>query len=46
VMVGARSEAEWHDALAMVNHRIPPAFWCDLRTAGLLPADAPTPAGP
>jgi D-threo-aldose 1-dehydrogenase len=46
VMVGARSEAEWHDALAMVNHRIPPAFWCDLHTSGLLPADAPTPAGP
>jgi D-threo-aldose 1-dehydrogenase len=43
VMVGARSVAEWHDALAMVNHPIPVAFWADLRAARLLPADAPTP---
>jgi D-threo-aldose 1-dehydrogenase len=42
VMVGARSAAEWQDALAMVNHSIPAAYWHDLRRAGLLPADAPT----
>jgi len=43
VMVGARSAAEWYDALAMVQQPIPPAFWRDLRAAGLLPAEAPTP---
>ena len=43
VMVGARSAAEWQDALAMVGHAIPDAFWRDLRAAGLLPAQAPTP---
>ncbi len=44
VMVGARSVAEWQDALAMVQQPIPAAFWRDLRSAGLLPQDAPTPA--
>jgi len=43
VLVGARSVAEWRDALAMVQHPIPAAFWLDLRRAGLLPDDAPTP---
>jgi D-threo-aldose 1-dehydrogenase len=43
VMVGARSTAEWDDALTMVLHPIPAAFWHDLRRAGLLPDDAPTP---
>jgi len=43
VMVGARSAAEWQDALAMVQQPIPPAFWGELRAAGLLPAPAPTP---
>jgi D-threo-aldose 1-dehydrogenase len=44
VMVGARSDAEWLDALAMVRHPIPAAYWRDLRAAGLLPEAAPTPA--
>jgi D-threo-aldose 1-dehydrogenase len=44
VMVGARSAAEWHDALAMVRHPIPGAFWDDLRSSGLLPEHAPLPA--
>lgn len=44
VMVGARSAAEWHDALAMARHPIPAAYWRDLRSAGLLPEAAPTPA--
>ena len=43
VMVGARSAAEWQDALAMARHPIPAAYWQDLRTAGLLPDAAPTP---
>jgi D-threo-aldose 1-dehydrogenase len=43
VMVGARSAAEWQDAAAMVRHPIPAAYWHDLRAAGLLPPDAPTP---
>jgi D-threo-aldose 1-dehydrogenase len=43
VMVGARSATEWQDALAMVRQPISPAFWRDLRDAGLLPAGAPTP---
>ena len=44
VMVGARSAAEWQDALAMTRRPIPAAYWRDLRTAGLLPDAAPTPA--
>ncbi|MEO5772391.1 MAG: aldo/keto reductase [Burkholderiaceae bacterium] len=43
VLVGARCAAEWLDALSMVQHPIPAAFWLDLRAAGLLPDDAPTP---
>lgn len=43
VMVGARSAAEWQDALAMARHPIPAAFWRDLRAVGLLPDLAPTP---
>jgi D-threo-aldose 1-dehydrogenase len=43
VLVGARSAAEWRDALAMALHPIPAAFWRDLRAAGLLPDAAPTP---
>jgi D-threo-aldose 1-dehydrogenase len=44
VFVGARSAAEWRDAQAMARQPIPPAFWHDLRAAGLLPDAAPTPA--
>ena len=43
VMLGARRVAEWHDALSMLQHAIPPAFWQALRADGLLPGDAPTP---
>lgn len=45
VVVGARSVAEWQDSAAMLAAPIPPALWADLRRAGLLPADAPTPDG-
>lgn len=43
VMLGARTAAEWLDAQAMLQHPIAQDFWADLRTQGLLPADAPTP---
>lgn len=43
VLVGARSAGEWQDAMAMVRHPIPAAYWRDLRAAGLLPENAPTP---
>ena len=44
VMLGTRSAAEWNDAAAMMKHPVPAAFWSALRDAGLLPAEAPTPA--
>ena len=43
VMLGARRVGEWNDAVAMLRHPIPPAFWQALRRDGLLPEDAPTP---
>ena len=43
VMLGARTAAEWLDAQAMLQRPIPQGFWADLRAAGLLPVDAPTP---
>lgn len=43
VMLGARRIAEWDDALAMLQHPIPAAFWETLRGDGLIPQDAPTP---
>ena len=45
VMVGARHQREWQDAVNMVQHSIAPAFWQALRQAGLLPDDAPLPPG-
>lgn len=44
VMLGARSPAEWDDATTLLQQLIPAAFWRALRTQGLLPDDAPTPA--
>ena len=43
VMVGTRNAAEWRDAVVMMGHVIPSAFWTALRSRGLLPPDAPTP---
>ena len=43
VMVGARHQREWQDAVSMVQQPIAPAFWQALRQAGLLPAEAPVP---
>ena len=45
VMLGARQASEWQDAVAMIRHPIPAAFWQALRDAGLLPDHAPTPSG-
>lgn len=43
VMLGARKVTEWTDAVAMVQHPIPPEFWAALRVHNLLPAEAMTP---
>jgi len=43
VIPGARSAAEVQSHGQMVNAWIPPAFWDDLRSRGLLHPDAPTP---
>ena len=45
VMVGARHQREWQDAVTMMQHPIAAAFWQALRQAGLLPEDAPVPEG-
>lgn len=45
VMLGARHIDEWNDALAMMRHPIPAAFWEALQSRGLLPKDAPVPEG-
>nr|WP_211116617.1 aldo/keto reductase [Glycomyces buryatensis] len=41
ILVGARTPEEIEDALAMYRHPIPGALWHDLRSAGLLPEEAP-----
>ncbi len=43
VMLGAQSVWQWQDGLAMMRHTIASAFWADLRSAGLLDPQAPTP---
>jgi D-threo-aldose 1-dehydrogenase len=43
VLVGARSAAEVDDCAAQFRGPVPAAFWQELRTTGLLPADAPVP---
>jgi len=45
IIPGPRSAAEFTANLALMNHKIPAAFWAELRTAGLLHAAAPTPDG-
>jgi D-threo-aldose 1-dehydrogenase len=44
VLVGARSAAEVRDCAEQFTAPVPAALWQELRTAGLLPADAPVPA--
>ena len=43
ILVGARTPEEVDDALAMSAHPIPAALWHDLKRAGLLAEEAPTP---
>ena len=43
LLLGARHVSEWHDGLKMLHQPIPATFWADLRRAGLLPDQAPTP---
>lgn len=40
---GAQSIAELEQNIAMVQQDIPAALWSDMRSAGLIPDDAPTP---
>ena len=41
---GAQSVAELEQNIAMVGQEIPAALWGEMRSAGLIPDDAPTPA--
>jgi D-threo-aldose 1-dehydrogenase len=43
LLLGPRSVGEWRDARGLLAHPIPDDFWSDLRRAGLLPPEAPTP---
>lgn len=43
VIPGARSVVEVEENVRMVTHPIPPEFWADLRSAGILPSEAPVP---
>ncbi len=43
VIPGMRYPAEVHENISLVNHPIPDAFWQDLRSAGLIRAEAPVP---
>jgi D-threo-aldose 1-dehydrogenase len=43
VLVGARSPEEVDDAVAMFDHPIPGELWADLKRAGLLGDQVPTP---
>ena len=40
---GAQSIAELEQNIAMVQQEIPAGFWSDMRSAGLIPDNAPTP---
>lgn len=42
VIPGARSKAEFEENLALVDVDLPDGLWSDLKSAGLLHADAPT----
>lgn len=43
VVPGAQSVAELEQNIAMVKQDIPAALWSDMRSAGLIPGNAPTP---
>jgi D-threo-aldose 1-dehydrogenase len=40
---GAQTIAELEQNISMVEQEIPSAMWSDMRTAKLIPDDAPTP---
>src|SRR5215472_6317501 len=44
ILPGPRSVDEFAANVKLLRHPIPPALWADLRNAGLLHPDAPTPA--
>jgi D-threo-aldose 1-dehydrogenase len=44
IIPGPRTAAEFRANLGLLQHPIPAALWQDLRDAGLLHPDAPTPA--
>jgi D-threo-aldose 1-dehydrogenase len=43
VVSGAQTVAQWSDAVRMLAHSIPEAFWRYLRDTALIPPDAPLP---
>jgi len=43
-IAGTRTVAQLQQNLAWFSHPIPPAFWSDLKSKGLLREDAPTPS--
>ena len=43
VVAGHQAVAELDANLALIAHPVPPAFWTELKAAGLLPETAPTP---
>jgi D-threo-aldose 1-dehydrogenase len=45
VIPGARSVAELEENFNLLRHRIPADFWAELRAEGILPSEAPVPAG-
>jgi D-threo-aldose 1-dehydrogenase len=45
VLVGARSAAEVDDCAEQFAAPVPAALWAELRASGLIPPDAPVPAG-
>ncbi|GAA1499886.1 aldo/keto reductase [Dactylosporangium maewongense] len=45
VVVGARTPEEIAGSAGLLAHPVPPRLWGSLKAAGLLPDDAPTPAG-
>jgi D-threo-aldose 1-dehydrogenase len=44
VLLGANKLTHWADALAMLQHPIPAAFWAKLKAQGLIPSNAPIPS--
>jgi D-threo-aldose 1-dehydrogenase len=44
VLLGANQLNHWADALTMLQHPIPAAFWAKLKVQGLIPSNAPVPA--